>query len=73
MICGHKEAVIWNFQLHQGLVFRMGTVAVNAFFQLAQRTVRRCIDHLLRTFDMPAAIAQGRPETQIGKNGGGGQ
>lgn len=51
----------------------MGTVAVNAFFQLAQRTVRRCIDHLLRTFDMPAAIAQGRPETQIGKNGGGGQ
>ena len=53
----HKEAVIWSFQLHQGLVFRMGTVAVNAFFELTQRTVRRCIDHLLRTFDMPASIA----------------
>ena len=51
----------------------MGTVAVNTFFQLAQRTVRRCIDDLLRTFDRPSAIAQGRPETQIGKNGGGGQ
>jgi hypothetical protein len=45
--------------LHQGLVFWMGTIAVNAFFQLTQRTVRRCIEHSLRTLDMPSAIAQG--------------
>ena len=38
----------------------MGTVAVNAFFQLAQRTVRSCINHLLRTLDMPSAIARQR-------------
>lgn len=69
----HQQAVIGQLQLHQGLVFGVGPVAVDALFQLTQGTGRCRIDHLVCAYGMPAAMAQGRSETQRGKNGRGGQ
>ena len=62
--CRHERAVIRDVQLHQGLIFRVGPIAVDTLFQLAQGPIGCCINYAVRPFGMPAAVAQGRAITQ---------
>lgn len=48
-----------QFKAHEGLIGRIGSVAVDALFQLAQGPTGARINDLRRPFGMPTAIGQG--------------